>query len=55
MIIGIGVLLVLLVIRYFASGGRVTLFHRTPKYTLDPVSIQEKPLEEASPGAATNR
>lgn len=54
-VIGIGILLVLLVIRHFATGGRIPVFQRAPKYTLDPTSIQEKPLEEASPSPATNR
>jgi hypothetical protein len=44
--LGIGILLVLLVIRHCASGGRLPFVHRTPKYTVDPASVSEAPLSQ---------
>lgn len=42
--IGIAILLVLLVLRHFALGGRVPFLHRSPKYTVDPASVTDPSL-----------
>ncbi len=44
---GIGVLLLLLVVRHFATGGRIPFTHKAPAYTVDPASV--------SPSVQTNR
>lgn len=54
-IIGIGVLLALLVLRYFSTGGRVPFVHQAPKYVVDPASVTDQPFNQAPPKPATNR
>jgi len=45
---GISILLVLLVLRHFATGGRLPFVHRTPKYVVDPASVSDAPRNEAT-------
>lgn len=40
-LVGLGLLLVLLVVRYFMAGGTLPFIHPPPHYTVDPGSVKE--------------
>lgn len=41
--IGVAILVLLLIVKHFATGGRIPLLHKSPKYTVDPASVTEEP------------
>jgi len=40
---GVAILLLLLLIRHFVTGGSLAFLHKTPKYTVDPASVTDAP------------
>lgn len=54
-IIGLAILILLLVLRHFTTDGKLPFVQYTPRYVVDPASVQEDPLRTPPPRPATNR
>ena len=54
-IIGLAILVVLLVLRHFTTGGRVPFVRYTPQYVVDPASVHDDTLRAPPPRSTTNR